>query len=153
MPAQTREAVALSPTFEARKSHTTLTEPLIAARRAYGATKPILEDQERRPLSYTDLIRAAFALGRKLSAISAPGERVAVLLPSSVGVVVAFFALHAIGRVPTMLNFTAGIRNLRAACKLAGVKTILTAHRFINQGKLDDLIDALERDYTVVYLE
>jgi acyl-[acyl-carrier-protein]-phospholipid O-acyltransferase / long-chain-fatty-acid--[acyl-carrier-protein] ligase len=66
---------------------------------------------------------------------------------------VTFFALHAFGRTPTMLNFTAGIRNLRAACKLAGVKRILTAHRFIDQGKLDDLIDALQADHEIVYLE
>jgi acyl-[acyl-carrier-protein]-phospholipid O-acyltransferase / long-chain-fatty-acid--[acyl-carrier-protein] ligase len=66
---------------------------------------------------------------------------------------VTFFALHAFGRVPTMLNFTAGIRNLRAACELAGVKTVLTSHRFVEQGKLHDLIDALETMTRVVYLE
>jgi acyl-[acyl-carrier-protein]-phospholipid O-acyltransferase/long-chain-fatty-acid--[acyl-carrier-protein] ligase len=68
-----------------------------------------------------------------------------VLLPSGAGAVVTFFALHAFGRVPTMLNFTAGLRNLRAACELAGVKRVLTSHRFVEQGKLHDLIDALER--------
>ena len=41
-----------------------------------------------------------------------PGERVGVMLPASAGTVVTFFALHAIGRVPTMLNFTAGLRRL-----------------------------------------
>jgi acyl-[acyl-carrier-protein]-phospholipid O-acyltransferase/long-chain-fatty-acid--[acyl-carrier-protein] ligase len=75
------------------------------------------------------------------------------MLPSSAGGVVTFFALHAIGRVPTMLNFTAGIRNLKAACELAGVKRVLTAHRFVEQGKLHDLIDALETMATVIYLE
>jgi acyl-[acyl-carrier-protein]-phospholipid O-acyltransferase/long-chain-fatty-acid--[acyl-carrier-protein] ligase len=140
-------------TYDASAGDRSLFDALIDARDRFGAKKAILEDQERNPLTYTDLIRAAFALGRKLASISAPGERVGILLPSSSGVVVTFFALHAIGRVPTMLNFTAGIRNLRAACKLAGVKTILTAHRFIDQGKLDDLIDALERDYKIVYLE
>src|SRR5262249_32921063 len=106
-----------------------------------------------RSLTYTDLIRACFALGRKLASMTGRGERVGLLLPSSAGAVVTFFALHAFGRTPTMLNFTAGIRNLRAACKLAGVKRILTAHRFIDQGKLDDLIDALGADYEIVYLE
>jgi acyl-[acyl-carrier-protein]-phospholipid O-acyltransferase/long-chain-fatty-acid--[acyl-carrier-protein] ligase len=75
------------------------------------------------------------------------------MLPSSAGGVVTFFALHAIGRVPTMLNFTAGIRNLKAACELAGIKRVLTAHRFVEQGKLHDLIDALETMATVIYLE
>jgi acyl-[acyl-carrier-protein]-phospholipid O-acyltransferase/long-chain-fatty-acid--[acyl-carrier-protein] ligase len=143
----------LSRSFDARQAQTTLFDALLAAARKYGTKKHILEDQERSPLSYTDLIRAAFALGRKISAFTRKGERVGVMLPSSSGGVVTFFALHAFGRVPTMLNFTAGIRNLKAACELAGVKTVLTSHRFVEQGKLHDLIDALETLTAVVYLE
>jgi acyl-[acyl-carrier-protein]-phospholipid O-acyltransferase / long-chain-fatty-acid--[acyl-carrier-protein] ligase len=139
--------------FDVHQAQTSLFEALVDARRQYGAKKPILEDQERNPLSYTALIRAAFALGRKIAAFTRPGERVGVMLPSSAGGVVTFFALHAFGRVPTMLNFTAGIRNLRAACELAGVKRVLTSHRFVEQGKLHDLVDALETLTTVTYLE
>ena len=130
-----------------------LFDALIDARDAYGARKLILEDQERRPLSYTDLIRAAFALGRKIAALTKKGERVAVMLPTSAAAVVTFFALHAFGRVPVMLNFTAGIRNLKAACQIAGVKTVLSSRRFVAQGKMQDLTDALEKDYRLVYLE
>jgi acyl-[acyl-carrier-protein]-phospholipid O-acyltransferase/long-chain-fatty-acid--[acyl-carrier-protein] ligase len=145
--------LGLSASFDAKRAKTTLFDALVDARQTFGAKKPILEDQERNPLSYTDLIRAAFALGRKIAGFTRKGERVGVLLPSSSGGVVTFFALHAFGRVPTMLNFTAGIRNLKAACELAGVKTVLTSHRFVEQGKLHDLIDALESLTTVVYLE
>jgi acyl-[acyl-carrier-protein]-phospholipid O-acyltransferase/long-chain-fatty-acid--[acyl-carrier-protein] ligase len=141
------------PSFDAAQAKTTLFDALITASRKYGPKKHILEDQERSPLSYTDLIRASFALGRKISGFTARGERVGVMLPSSSGGVVTFFALHAFGRVPTMLNFTAGIRNLKAACELAGVKTVLTSHRFVEQGKLHDLIDAIETLTKVVYLE
>ncbi|HET6971845.1 MAG TPA: AMP-binding protein [Phenylobacterium sp.] len=139
--------------FDSATAQSSLFDALVAASRKYGARKPILEDQERNPLSYTDLIRAAFALGRKLAGLTRKGERVGVMLPSSSGGVVTFFALHAFGRVPTMLNFTAGIRNLKAACELAGVKTVLTSHRFVEQGKLHDLTDALETLTKVVYLE
>ncbi|WP_300576966.1 AMP-binding protein [Phenylobacterium sp.] len=139
--------------FDPRDAQVSIFEALIEARARFGAKTPILEDQERNPLTYTDLIRAAFALGRKIAGFTAKGERVGVMLPSSAGGVVTFFALHAIGRTPTMLNFTAGIRNLKAACELAGVKTVLTSHRFVEQGKLHDLIDALEPITRVVYLE
>ncbi|HEY5071970.1 MAG TPA: AMP-binding protein [Caulobacteraceae bacterium] len=128
-------------------------DALLNAARRYGAAKPILEDQERRPLTYTDLIRASFALGRKIAAETRPAERVGVLLPSSSAAVVTFFGLHAFGRVPAMLNFTAGIRNLRAAAKLAGIRRVLTSHRFIEQGKLHDLVDALEESCVITYLE
>src|SRR6201996_6825288 len=133
--------------FDLSKTRRPLFDALVEAAHTYGPKKPILEDQERNPLTYTDLIRAAFALGRKIAGLTEKGERVGVLLPSSAGVVVTFFALHAFGRVPVMLNFTAGIRNLRAACKVAGVRRILTAHRFVDQGKLEDLIDALDDEY------
>ena len=139
--------------FDSATAQSTVFDALIAASRKYGQKKLILEDQERNPLSYLDLIRGAFALGKKIAAFTKKGERVGVMLPSSVGGVVTFFALHAFGRVPCMLNFTAGIRNLKAACELAGVKTVLTSHRFVEQGKLHDLIDALETLTHVVYLE
>jgi acyl-[acyl-carrier-protein]-phospholipid O-acyltransferase / long-chain-fatty-acid--[acyl-carrier-protein] ligase len=139
--------------FDSAKAQSTIFDALIASSRKYGLRKPILEDQERNPLTYLDLIRASFALGKKIAAFTRKGERVGVMLPSSSGGVVTFFALHAFGRVPCMLNFTAGIRNLKAACELAGVKTVLTSHRFVEQGKLHDLVDALETLTNVVYLE
>src|SRR6201999_4113099 len=114
--------------FDPARSRRPLFDALLEAARVHGAKKPIVEDQERNPLSYTDLIRAAFALGHKLAGMTERGERVALLLPTSSAAVVTFFALHAFGRVPVMLNFTAGIRNIRAAVKIAGVKRVLSSH-------------------------
>ena len=128
-------------------------DALLDAAQTYGPKKPILEDQERHPLTYIDVVRASFALGRKISGVTQKGEHVGVLLPSSAGAVVTFFALHAFGRIPAMLNFTAGLRNLRSAVKLAGVRRVLTSHRFVEQGKLHDLVDALEEHCKIVYLE
>ncbi|WP_269713369.1 AMP-binding protein [Caulobacter sp. NIBR2454] len=143
----------MSRVFEPQSAQRPIFDALLDARDRFGAKKPILEDQDRNPLTYTDLIRASFALGRKIAAMTQPGERVGILLPSGAGVVVTFFALHAFGRVPTMLNFTSGIRNLKAACQLAGVKRVLTAHKFVELGKLHDLIDAIEEKAQITYLE
>ena len=74
-----------------------------------------------------------------------PGERVGVLLPNVQGLAVVLFGLNAFGRVPAMLNFTAGVKNLRAACEMAGIRTIVTSRRFVEQGKLDEVVAALER--------
>jgi acyl-[acyl-carrier-protein]-phospholipid O-acyltransferase / long-chain-fatty-acid--[acyl-carrier-protein] ligase len=127
-------------------------DALIAARETYG-DKEILEDQDRKPLTYTGLIRAAFVLGRKIAAMTEPAERVGILLPSSMGVVVTFYGLHAHGRVPVMINFTAGEMNIKAALKAAGVKKLLTAQRFIQQAKLEDLIAQLEDVVEIVWLD
>lgn len=129
-----------------------LFDALIDARARYG-DKEILEDQDRHPLTYTGLIRAAFVLGRKIAAMTQPSERVGVLLPSSAGVVVTFFGLHAFGRVPVMLNFTSGEANLKAALKTAGVTKILSAKRFVTQAKLDDLMTALGEVAEIIWLD
>ena len=69
--------------FDPSRSRRSLIDALVEAAQTYGAKKPILEDQERNPLSYTDLIRATCALGRKLAKPTTRGERVGVLLPTS----------------------------------------------------------------------
>ena len=66
-------------------------------------------------LSYRKLILGAQVLGRKLETGTEVGENVGVLLPNSAGVAVTFFALQTIGRVPAMLNFSAGPANVLAA--------------------------------------
>lgn len=140
-------------TYEDGAGRRTLFEALIQAQQRFGAKTPIIEDQDRRQLTYLDLIRAAFALGRRIEKITKPGERVGVLLPTSVGVAVTIFALHAIGRTPVMLNFSAGSRNVRSACLTAGVKRVLSARRFIAQGRLEDLVEDLSVITEVSYLE
>ncbi len=134
--------------FDPRAGETPVFDALLEARARYGGDKEILEDQDRKPLTYTGVVRAAFVLGRKIAHITEPKEHVGVLLPSSMGVVVVFYGLHAFGRVPVMLNFTSGARNVKAACRAAGVK-----RRFIENAKLEDLIDALEPVAEIVWLD
>ena len=139
--------------FDLAPARHSLFEALIEARERHGGKRLVLEDQDRKPLSYTDLIRAAFALGRRIQALTEDGEQVGVLLPSSMGAVVTFFALHAFGRVPVMLNFTAGARNIRSAAVSAGVKRILTARRFVAQGQLEELVEDLSGIAAITYLD
>ncbi len=139
--------------FDAQAARRPVFDALIDAASRAGWKKPILEDQDRKPLTYLDLVRAAFALGRKIADRTTPGERVGVLLPTGAGVAVTFFALHAFGRVPVMLNFTAGVRNMRGACEVAGVKRVLCAKRFIEQAKLEEVTDLLAKSVEIVWLE
>ena len=139
--------------FDPKLGQRSLFDALIDAAEAHGAKKEILEDQDRKPLAYRDLIRACFALGKKISGWTRSGERVALLLPSSAGACVTFFALQAIGRTPVMLNFTAGVRNLKAALAVADSKLILTSKRFLAQARLEELAAELESVAKLVYLE
>ncbi len=141
------------PPFDVARSRRNLFDALIDARARFGGKKLIIEDSQGTKLTYTDLVRAAFALGRKIGGISAPGEHVGVMLPSSAGAAVTFFAVHACGRIPVMLNFTSGLRNLRAACHAGQVKRVLTSKRFILQARLEDLVEELKTVVEIVWLE
>ncbi len=138
--------------LDPRHVEETVFDALISAREKFG-DKEILEDLDRKPLTYTGLIRSAFVLGRKIAAMTEVGERVGILLPSSSGVVVTYFGLHAHGRVPVMLNFTSGQANIKAAIKAAGLKKVLSAKRFINQAKLEDLMEELGKVAEIVWLD
>ena len=141
------------PPFDVAKSRRSLFDALIDARARHGGARTILEDSQKTSLTYTGLIRAAFALGRKIGGMTAPGEHVGIMLPSSVGAAVTFFAIHASGRVPVMLNFTSGLRNLRAACHAGKVKRVLTSKRFVVQARLEELVEELGASVEIVWLE
>ena len=92
-------------------------------------------------------------LGAKLAAFTRPGEHVGVMLPNAVGTVVTFFALQSQGRIPAMMNFTAGADGMLSCCAAAGIKTILTSRRAVQKGKLDRLVEAVSAKIRFVYLE
>jgi len=131
----------------------TLFQGLAHAYRDRDTGKPIVEDALGTKLNYRKLILGAQVLSRKLESGTHVGENVGVLLPNSAGVAVVFMALQTIGRVPAMLNFSAGPVNVLAAMKAAQVRTVLTSKAFIEKGKLDKLIAALAAEARIVYLE
>jgi acyl-[acyl-carrier-protein]-phospholipid O-acyltransferase/long-chain-fatty-acid--[acyl-carrier-protein] ligase len=126
---------------------------LLAARARFGGTREILTDGDGRTFSYDTLVRGAFALGGALIRGTRPGEAVGVLLPTGVGSVLSVFALTAFGRVAAMLNFTSGQQGLEAALKAANVKRVITAHKFIEIGKFEELEAWLKERVELVYLE
>src|SRR5262249_39536257 len=69
------------------------------------------------------------------------------------GAVVTVLGLMSAGRVPAMINFTAGLNNILAACRAAEVSTIVTSRAFIEKGKLDALAGQLAKELRLVYLE
>jgi acyl-[acyl-carrier-protein]-phospholipid O-acyltransferase / long-chain-fatty-acid--[acyl-carrier-protein] ligase len=132
---------------------TTLFDALLAARALHGGGHVIADDIDQQPLTYSSLVTSSYALGGVLAAQTRAGERVGVLLPTSRAAVVTFFALHAHGRVPAMLNFSTGAASSLAACRAAEVALVLTSRRFVERAKLEALVEALSTQARVVYLE
>jgi acyl-[acyl-carrier-protein]-phospholipid O-acyltransferase/long-chain-fatty-acid--[acyl-carrier-protein] ligase len=140
--------------FATSRTEETLFQALLEARHIHGGKAPVVEDIKREPMSYGRLVVGSLALGRPLAAASRQGEAVGVLLPNVAAVVATFFALQAHGRVPAMLNYTAGLTNLKAACTAAQIRTIVTARAFVDQAKLGDIVAALEAEgLTILWLE
>ncbi len=125
---------------------------LSRARKSGGATVALI-DGDGKEFTFKELTRAAFALGGAMARKMAKKERVGILLPTGAGSLIAFFALLSRGRVPAMLNFTSGARNLLLACKAAEVSRIITAKKFIDIANLQDLIDELSQAVDIIYLE
>lgn len=140
--------------FATSDTDQTLFQALLEAKHIHGAKAEIVEDVKREPMSYAQLVMGSLVLGRALSRATRQGEAVGLLLPNVAGVAAAFFALQSIGRVPAMLNYTAGLANLKAACTAAQVRTVITARAFVDQAKLGDVIVRLETEgVAIIWLE
>jgi acyl-[acyl-carrier-protein]-phospholipid O-acyltransferase/long-chain-fatty-acid--[acyl-carrier-protein] ligase len=131
----------------------TLFSALVEAKATRDTGKPAIEDPLGTTLSYGKLITGAQVLGAKLAPLAPEGAAVGVMLPNSAGVAVTFFALQTIGRVPAMLNFTAGPQNIEAACTAAKVDVVLTSRTFVEKAHLEAVIAKLSEARKIVYLE
>jgi acyl-[acyl-carrier-protein]-phospholipid O-acyltransferase/long-chain-fatty-acid--[acyl-carrier-protein] ligase len=139
--------------YNPTKARRTLFRALNDASAAFGPKRAILIDGDDRVLTYGELQLAALALGHALKKGTRKGESVGVLLPTGIGAVIATFALSAYGRVPAMLNFTAGLQSLQAALSAAKIGRILTAHRFIELGRFQSLETELKKCAELIYLD
>jgi acyl-[acyl-carrier-protein]-phospholipid O-acyltransferase/long-chain-fatty-acid--[acyl-carrier-protein] ligase len=129
--------------FRTTSTDRTIVEAVIAAAAGQGAKHVAVEDPIGGSLTYKRLLAGAAILGRKLMPLAATGEAVGVMLPNANGAVVAILALMSAGRVPAMINFTSGLMNLRAACKAADLRTIVTSRTFVEKAHLEKLVEGL----------
>lgn len=139
--------------FELPRAQKSLFEALLQARDRFGGRKTALVDGDGRVFTYDELVRAALALGHALRRGTHPGEAVGILLPTGAASVISFFALSAFGRVPAMLNFTAGAQGIAAAMHMAKIRRVVSARRFVEAGKFEPLVKALAATAKIVHLE
>lgn len=109
----------------------------------------------REGLSPRMILARSYALSRVLAKrIGHQDKRVGLLLPTGLGTVCSFMALHMLGRTPTMLNFVTSHTNVLHACALTPLRTIITSRVFIEKANLSALIGELAAaGHTLCYLE
>jgi acyl-[acyl-carrier-protein]-phospholipid O-acyltransferase/long-chain-fatty-acid--[acyl-carrier-protein] ligase len=139
--------------FRTTSTDRSIIEAVIAAAALNGRKHIAVEDPISGALTYGRLLAGTAVLGRKLMPLAPVGEAVGVMLPNANGAVVAVFALMSAGRVPAMMNFTAGLMNLRAACKAANIHTIVTSRTFVEKAHLEKIVEGLSPDVAFTYLE
>jgi acyl-[acyl-carrier-protein]-phospholipid O-acyltransferase/long-chain-fatty-acid--[acyl-carrier-protein] ligase len=139
--------------FTTTSTDRTVVEAVIEAAAEHGMRRIAVEDPVTGGLSYKRLLVGVAVLGRKLMPLAEEGGAIGVMLPNANGAAVTILGVMSAGRVPAMINFSAGATNVRAACRAAKIGTIVTSRAFIEKGRLANLVAQIEDDVRLVYLE
>jgi len=139
--------------FQSRmKQNVNLFDEILEASRLNGPGMEIARDLTT-AVNYRTLLMASYLLAGKLRPMLLGKAAAGLLLPNSVGHLIALLSLFHIGKTPAILNFSLGTRSLLDCCETAGIDTILTSRVFVEKGKLEYLIEALSAKARIVYLE
>jgi acyl-CoA synthetase (AMP-forming)/AMP-acid ligase II/1-acyl-sn-glycerol-3-phosphate acyltransferase/acyl carrier protein len=93
--------------------------------------KPAVADQSSGVKTYRDLLTAVYALRPEIERI--PGRYVGIMLPASVAADTAYLAVMFAGKVPVMVNWTVGARNMEHSLTLLDVRAVLTARPLVTR--------------------
>jgi acyl-[acyl-carrier-protein]-phospholipid O-acyltransferase/long-chain-fatty-acid--[acyl-carrier-protein] ligase len=136
---------------QTRRSHT-LYSAFLESAEIFGRDYSIAEDVRLIEQSYGDILKSALGVSRLIRGMSQPGERIGVLMPNAISTVSIILGFAAAGRIPAMLNYTAGKDGLQAACTAAQIKTVLTSRVFVEKASLEPVLSALS-GIELVYAE
>ena len=140
--------------YKSNNIDTTLFKAFIEATNFAGRSARALEDMTRKPMSYGKLLIASFLLGKKLADKSDKDECMGVMLPNMNICAAVLFALISHVRVPAMINFSSGIKNILDSCKAAKIKSVITSRMFVAKAQLEKIVEALEnKNIRIIYLE
>jgi acyl-[acyl-carrier-protein]-phospholipid O-acyltransferase/long-chain-fatty-acid--[acyl-carrier-protein] ligase len=102
----------------------TLLEVLVERIRA-RPSRAVLADQALGIRTYRDVVTGILVFKPEIEALE--GDHIGIMLPASPVAGILYFAVLAAGKIPVMVNWTVGVRNLTHSLDLLGVKHVLTA--------------------------
>ncbi len=98
---------------------------------AAAPKRVILADQGSGVRTYRDVVTAVLVLKPEIEKLE--GDYIGIMLPASPASPVVYMATLFAGKIPVMVNWTVGTRNMVASLDLLGVRHILTAGRLIQR--------------------
>ncbi|EPP37009.1 Bifunctional protein Aas [Chlamydia avium] len=88
-------------------------------------------DEQLGVLSYNDMLKSVIALAVKISRY--PDHCIGVMMPASAGAFIAYFAILLSGKIPVMVNWSHGIKEMQSCLELAEVRYILTSKKLVSR--------------------
>jgi long-chain-fatty-acid--[acyl-carrier-protein] ligase len=98
--------------------------------------------------TYRDLKMKALLIAEKIRKL--PGERIGILLPSSMGVEVLILGCLFANKTPVMINWTVGGRHLDTVVEVAKIEVVLTSWSFLDNlenvdiSRIEEMLVVLE---------
>jgi acyl-[acyl-carrier-protein]-phospholipid O-acyltransferase / long-chain-fatty-acid--[acyl-carrier-protein] ligase len=135
----------------ATRPERTLFGAFLDARGTFGRKYRLIEDVRMQEECYGSLLRMSLGLARLLRPVTEAGEVVGVITPNSAATLGVVLGLSLSARVPALMNYTAGVDALRAACHAARIGNLVVSRQFVEKARLTQVVDAL--GVRVHYLE
>lgn len=106
----------------------------------YG-DKNFIEDHNQIEASYSKLLKIANAAGIALNRHTKEGEALGLMLPNVIATLGVILGATKEGRIPAMLNYTSGMKSIRACAESVNMKSVITSRAFLEKAglSLDDL--------------
>ncbi|WP_265693243.1 bifunctional acyl-ACP--phospholipid O-acyltransferase/long-chain-fatty-acid--ACP ligase [Providencia rustigianii] len=130
----------------------TLVEAFLDSIERYGRRSPCIEDISFKEDTYQGLLKKSLGVGRIIERYTHENERIGILLPNTTVTAAAIFGALMRGRVPAMLNYTAGSHGISNALKASTAKVVFTSRQFLEKGKLTHIPEQVP-EATWIYLE
>ena len=140
--------------FETYDTNRTTFEAVADCMKMRGRFYHVLEDTARQPVKFMAMFLKSIILGRLIRKAAPDDKIMGIMIPTSNTCALTVMGLHAMGKVPAMINFTSGTKAVVATCKTVGVETVITAHKVVSLAKLEAVVEELQNAHIrILYLE
>lgn len=132
-------------------SHVNLFDEMVKQAKLHPK-KIIIEDLTS-SFTYRKFLIAVNIMSKKMNEVVKNEKRVGLYLPNVVGHVIVLFSLFKNEQAPCILNFTMGTQNIIDCIETASLETVITSREFVKKANLSYVVEEMEKQVKIVYLE